>query len=32
LIACGQRRAATFTWEFAARETMKLYDRVLLAA
>lgn len=32
LIARGRLRAATFTWESAARQTMALYDRVLAAA
>jgi glycosyltransferase involved in cell wall biosynthesis len=32
LILRGRYRAADFTWESTARETMKLYDRVLAAA
>jgi alpha-1,3-rhamnosyl/mannosyltransferase len=32
LIARGRARAAKFTWESVARETMQLYDRVLAVA
>jgi len=32
MIARGRRRATRFTWDAAARETMKLYDDVLGAA
>jgi glycosyltransferase involved in cell wall biosynthesis len=32
MIARGRCRAAVFTWEAAARETVTLYDRVLAAA
>lgn len=32
LIARGLRRAASFTWESTARETLRLYERVLSAA
>ena len=32
LIARGYRRAATFTWEAAARQTLQVYERVLAAA
>ena len=32
LIARGRCRAASFTWEAAARDTVSLYDRILAAA
>lgn len=32
LISRGLRRAASFTWDAAARETVRLYDRVLATA
>ena len=31
LIARGRCRASRFSWDSAARETLKLYDRVLAA-